>query len=968
MTAPGESRKEARSMIRPHKRSLLTPKDHLNIGCWNVRTMYTIGKTATVMKEMRRYKLSILGLSEVRWTGFGEVKTTTGETIIYSGRDEGHHSGVALAMNDETRKCMMKWNPITDRIISARFFSKYVKLTVIQIYSPTNDASDEDKDTFYELLQKEIDATPRHDVLIVLGDANAKVGSDNTGWEGTIGSEGIGVMNDNGIRFASLCAENSLVIGGTCFKHKDIHKYTWTSPNGRDRNQIDHVAIRRRFRRSLLDVRTQRGADAASDHHLVRCKIRLKLARNRKKQTTRIIYDTAKLKDPLHKRSFHITLKNRFEALSNDHQSIDDTWAEYKDIYRRTATETLGQRERSRRDWLSPCTWNCIEERRKLKQSVLNCRSERVKETRQRMYHMKDKEVKRRARANKRRALERVAEEAERAAQQNNMKELYTKTKLLSGSLKKPSTGIRTKDGKVITKEEEVLERWKDHFYEILNVAYEEIDLPEECELGDCVEPMEMDTSPFTIQELRQVISRMKNGKAPGVDNISAEMLKASPPIALDQLLNICNQTLDQCQAPSDWKRALLAKIPKKGDPSVCDNYRRISLLSVPYKIFCRMLLMRMQEGVENKLREEQAAYRRGRGTTEQIFILRNILEQSAEWQTPLYVGFIDFKKAFDSVRRDKLWNILRHYGIPDNFVNIIQELYDGSTCCVVENGRTSDWFPVETGVKQGCVMSGLLFNIIIDWVMRNTTNTRRGLRWKFTTVLEDLDYADDIALLSSRYKDLQEKCTRLHQVSRYTGLSINTTKTKVLRTNAKVANTISIDGLEVEDVNSFIYLGATVHGAGGSHEDITRRLSIARRAYATLNPIWRSKTYSKHTKLRIFKSCVISILLYGAEMWRVTSTDMERLDVFHRKCLRRILGIFWPHTISNRELYERTGEDPISETLKVRRWRWIGHVLRREKDNNCRVALTWPPEGRRKRGRPKITWRRTIEAERKDL
>jgi len=303
-----------------------------------------------------------------------------------------------------------------------------------------------------------------------------------------------------------------------------------------------------------------------------------------------------------------------------------------------------------------------------------------------------------------------------------------------------------------------------------LNVGCEETDLPEGCQLGDCKDPIEMDTGPFTILELRQVISLLKNGKAPGVDNISAEMLKASPPIALDQLL------------------------------------------------------------------------------------------------------------------------------------------------------RTSDWFPVETGVKQGCVMSGFLFNIIIDWVMRNITNARRGLWWKFTTVLEDLDYAHDIALLSSRHKDLQETFSRLHHVSRYTGLCINTAKTKVLRTNAKVTNTISIDGLEVEDVNSFIYLGAMVHGAGGSHEDISGRLSIGRKAYATLNPVWRSRTYSKHTKLRIFKSCVISTLLYGAEMWRVTSTDMERLDVFHRKRLRRILGIFWPYTISNRELYERAREGPVSETLKVRR------------------------------------------------
>ena len=148
------------------------------------------------MKEMTGYKLSILGLSEVLWAGFGEARTTTGETNIYSGRDEGHHSGVALVMNDKTRKCMMKWNPITARINSARFESEYMKKTVIQFYSPTNGASDEDKDTFYELLQEEIDATPLYDLLILLGDANAKEGSENTGWESTMGNEGLGIMSE----------------------------------------------------------------------------------------------------------------------------------------------------------------------------------------------------------------------------------------------------------------------------------------------------------------------------------------------------------------------------------------------------------------------------------------------------------------------------------------------------------------------------------------------------------------------------------------------------------------------------------------------------------------------------------------------------------------------------------------------------------------------------------------------------
>ncbi|KAL9964923.1 hypothetical protein ACROYT_G028636 [Oculina patagonica] len=168
-----------------------------------------------------------------------------------------------------------------------------------------------------------------------------------------------------------------------------------------------------------------------------------------------------------------------------------------------------------------------------------------------------------RAHEDKRMTLERIAEEAEMAAHQNNLKELYMKTKLLSGYLKKPSTGIRAKDGTVITIEEEVLERVKEHFYEVLNVACEETGFPEGCQLDICEEPIEMDTSPFTIEEVRRVISGLKNGKAPGADNISAEMLNASPTIALYQLLNICNQTLDQCKAPSG-KNLSWPKCPRK--------------------------------------------------------------------------------------------------------------------------------------------------------------------------------------------------------------------------------------------------------------------------------------------------------------------------------------------------------------------------------------------------------------------
>jgi hypothetical protein len=239
MNDVSESHTEADNM-----KSILNTRTKLKIGCWNVRTMYETGKQAQVIREMRAYKLHLLGISECRWTGCGKRITSTGETIVYSGRnDEKHHGGVAIIMNRNVTKAMLEYAPVNERIIRARFQAKQGKLTIIQCYAPTNEADDEEKTDFYLALQSEIEKVPTHDVTIVMGDLNAKVGNDNTGNERVMGKYGCGNINDNGERLVDLCGTNNLVIGGTFFPHREIHKLTWISPNGRDKNQIDHIII-----------------------------------------------------------------------------------------------------------------------------------------------------------------------------------------------------------------------------------------------------------------------------------------------------------------------------------------------------------------------------------------------------------------------------------------------------------------------------------------------------------------------------------------------------------------------------------------------------------------------------------------------------------------------------------------------------------------------------------------------------
>jgi len=182
----------------------------------------------------------------------------------------------------------------------------------------TNDTEDESKEEFYEQLQRELEATPRHDVLIVMGDLNAKKGEDNVGWEKVMGQHGLGRMNENGERLAKFCGNSDLVIGGSLFKHRDIHKITWTSPNARDQNQIDLIIINGRYRGSLMDTRAMRWADVNSDHHMVVGKIRLKLCSTKRKSKERIIFDTTKLRDSCVKEAFRLEVSNRFQVLATD--------------------------------------------------------------------------------------------------------------------------------------------------------------------------------------------------------------------------------------------------------------------------------------------------------------------------------------------------------------------------------------------------------------------------------------------------------------------------------------------------------------------------------------------------------------------------------------------------------------------------------------------------------------------------
>jgi hypothetical protein len=930
---------------------------------WNVRSLNDTGRLTQVVAEMKKYQLGILGISEMRWTGSGSM-VSEGVSVYYSGGSK-HEKGVGILLSQEVTRAMLSWEPINDRIITMRIQSSHTKVTIIQAYAPTNAAQDQDKNEFYEQLQDILDAAPEHDLKIVMGDFNSQIGADNAGWEDTIGTEAIGERTDNGERLLSLCSTNKMKIGGSLFMHKNIHKGTWRSPDGQTVNQIDHFCISRRWATSLQDVRVHRGADVATDHYLVVAVVKVKLKNQTRKKIQKVL-DVQRLKTAEIQQQFQLELSNRFSTLevqeSDNEHGVEEKWRTIKETIVNTAQEVVGFRRGSRKEqWISQNTWKAIDERRMLK-----ARSDQAISTNKNVtevaaaYRSKDKEVKSRCRADKTQWFEKTLTEAEEAAKRQDTKTLYRIVKALSGKTTQ-KLPISDDKGKPLKTQEEQAKRWKQHFSTILNCPEPTV---KHDFSADPTHTLDINMEAITMEEVTTAIRKLKNGKSAGIDDIQAELLKHGGENTTRQIQQLCNRIWETGEVPRDWRDGIIIPLPKKGDLKDCNNWRGITLLSVPGKVMASILLNRIQGAVDDQLRQQQAGFRAGRSCCDQIFALRQIIDKVTALKEPLLINFIDFRKAFDCIHRMSVWNILRCYGIPEKVIKVIQSFYEDSRCAVRADGEVGEWFQIITGVRQGCVLSPMIFLLVMDWIMKRATDTvTNGLEWVNGERLTDLDFADDIALLGSTLAGMMDLTGKVETEAATVGLRINADKTKVMMTGVQgQTQAIQAGGKPVEEVNEFCYLGSVIARDGSCDKDIRTRLGKANSCFGRLLNIWRNKGLSIKIKIRLYEALVMSTLLYGAETWPMTVANMKRLEAAHHRWQRKILGIVWRDKITNVEVRRRTCMDKLEDIIRRRRLQWLGHVHRMEQERIPKQALNWIPAGKRKRGRPRMNWTTTIK------
>ncbi|KAJ8727784.1 hypothetical protein PYW07_001903 [Mythimna separata] len=255
-------------------------RHNIRVGTWNVRGLINEGKLHVLDYELERCNTLITGLSETHWKESGH-RNLEKHTIFYSGTESSSFAGVAIAVPTPWVGSVLGYNPVNERIITMKLCASPCALNIIQVYAPTGAATEEDIEDFYRKLEECIENIPKREILMIIGDFNAKVGTTahDTGLRNIVGQYGLGCRNSRGERLIQFAADNNFTVMNTVFKHHLRRLYTWTSPNGACRNQIDYILIRARWRSSITNTHTLPGADIMSDHQLLVCNMRIRLRR-----------------------------------------------------------------------------------------------------------------------------------------------------------------------------------------------------------------------------------------------------------------------------------------------------------------------------------------------------------------------------------------------------------------------------------------------------------------------------------------------------------------------------------------------------------------------------------------------------------------------------------------------------------------------------------------------------------------
>jgi hypothetical protein len=414
----------------------------------------------------------------------------------------------------------------------------------------------------------------------------------------------------------------------------------------------------------------------------------------------------------------------------------------------------------------------------------------------------------------------------------------------------------------------------------------------------------------------------LKRNKCCDLNNNVADFFIDANDFISPYLCIIYNKIYNTGEYPSDWCKGYIVPIHKKGPTNDPSNYRGITIINVISKIFSLLLRNRLNKWCEheNVFCENQFGFRDNRSTSDAIFLLHTIIQKVLHAKSKLWCVFIDYQKAFDTVIHDALWVKLVESGVSSKLVTMVKSIYANVSSCVKISADMSmtDFFNVSLGVKQGEPLSPLLFILFINDVVKsvdfnNLTDNDLNLLSMYIML-----FADDIVLFTTDPVSLQAQVDSLYQYSCKWGLTINMAKTKLYvfeKRKSRNLPYIFINGEQIERVDEFTYLGITFTYTGTLLKAVKTLSEQALRAYHSLLNIFDRVKLDVKTKLHMFDSMVVPILLYGSEVWG--AYDYKEIDKLHIRFCKYILGV--RKQTPNVAVYGELGRFLLSVLSKIR-------------------------------------------------
>lgn len=455
----------------------------------------------------------------------------------------------------------------------------------------------------------------------------------------------------------------------------------------------------------------------------------------------------------------------------------------------------------------------------------------------------------------------------------------------------------------------------------------------------------------------------LRNGKAAGHDNIKAELIKYLDGEGLSLLLKIINACWNKGQVPRDWTVATILPIYKKGDRQICSNYRGISLLPVVSKLYEIILERRLREIIEGTLDDNQCGFSPGRGTTYLIFTIRQMIEKTLQYNNKLLQCFVDLEKAFDTAPRTRIWEVLEWRNVGDKLIQAIKSIYSCTRNYVRTHNETSNEFITRKGVRQGGVLSPLLFVALMDEIARKckvrVKKTRMGVYKVQPVLMSEMIYADDLVIVARTERDMQINVNTWNDNLKEFGMKVNSAKTEILVVAKEhVSVNVSMNNETIKQVSVFKYLGSKISEKGELEPEIEGRVTSATKLYYALNNSFiKKKEVSIKTKIRIFKTIYEPVLLYGAETWVLSARNKSKIQACEMRYLRAVVGITRRDRIRNEITREQCEVSATLERLEGMQLRWFGHMVRMKDSRKAKSVWKMGSDGKRSRGRPVKTW-----------